>query len=44
MPPQTFITGEVRRTVDERFRVSLPAEMAEAVTDCGAWLEERGLG
>ena len=33
MPPQTFITGELRRTVDERFRVSLPAEMAEAVTD-----------
>ena len=33
MPPQTFITGEVRRTLDDRFRVSLPAEMAEAVTD-----------
>ena len=33
MPPQTFITGELRRTVDERFRGSLPAEMAEAVTD-----------
>lgn len=35
MPPQTFITGELRRTVDERFRLSLPAEMAQAVTDAG---------
>ena len=33
MPRLTCITGELRRTVDERFRVSLPAEMAEAVTD-----------
>ncbi len=31
--PQTFITGEVRRTLDERFRVSVPPEMAAAVTD-----------
>lgn len=35
MPPQTFITGELRRTVDERFRLSLPPEMAHAVTDSG---------
>ena len=33
MPPQIFIQGEVRRTVDQRFRLSLPPEMAEAVTD-----------
>ena len=29
--PETFITGEVKRTLDERFRLSLPQEMAEAV-------------
>lgn len=28
-----FITGEVRRTVDERFRLSLPADFAEGVSD-----------
>lgn len=28
-----FITGEHRRTIDERYRLSLPPEMAEAVTD-----------
>ncbi len=33
MPSDTFITGEVRRTLDERFRISLPTEMAQAVTD-----------
>ncbi|MBQ17535.1 MAG: division/cell wall cluster transcriptional repressor MraZ [Planctomycetaceae bacterium] len=33
MATSTFITGEIRRTVDERYRVSLPSEMAEAVTD-----------
>jgi MraZ protein len=33
MPPETFITGEVKRTLDERFRVTLPPEMARAVTD-----------
>lgn len=33
MPPAAFITGEVKRTLDDRFRVSLPAEMAQAVTD-----------
>lgn len=31
--PETFITGEVRRTLDERFRLTLPPEMADAVTD-----------
>lgn len=33
MPSNLFITGEVKRTIDDRFRLSLPAEMAEAVTD-----------
>lgn len=33
MPPETFITGEAKRTVDDRFRLTLPAEMARAVTD-----------
>jgi MraZ protein len=28
-----FITGEERRTLDERFRLSLPPEMARAVSD-----------
>lgn len=31
--PDAFITGEVKRTLDERFRLSLPPEMALAVTD-----------
>ena len=29
----TFITGEEKRTLDERFRLTLPAEFAQAVTD-----------
>ncbi len=33
MTDQTFITGEQKRTIDERFRISLPTEMAQAVTD-----------
>lgn len=33
MSPETFITGEVKRTLDDRFRVTLPSEMAVAVTD-----------
>lgn len=33
MAVETFITGEQKRTVDERFRIALPTEMAEAVTD-----------
>ena len=28
-----FITGEVKRTIDDRFRITLPPEMAEAVSD-----------
>ena len=31
--PTAFIQGEVKRAIDDRFRVSLPAEMAQAVTD-----------
>jgi MraZ protein len=30
---ESFITGEERRTLDERFRLSLPPDMARAVTD-----------
>ncbi|MEX2287555.1 MAG: division/cell wall cluster transcriptional repressor MraZ [Planctomycetaceae bacterium] len=30
---QNFITGETRRTIDDRFRVTLPTEMAAAVSD-----------
>ena len=33
MAADNFITGEARRTIDDRFRVTLPAEMAELVTD-----------
>lgn len=33
MLPETFITGEVKRTIDDRHRVTLPVEMAQAVTD-----------
>lgn len=33
MSPLPFITGETRRTIDDRFRISLPPEMAQAVTD-----------
>lgn len=33
MAPDTFITGEFRRTLDDRFRVTLPTEMAIAVSD-----------
>lgn len=31
--PAELISGEVRRTLDERFRLSLPPEMAAAVSD-----------
>lgn len=31
--PADFIQGEVKRTIDDRFRLSLPPEMAQAVTD-----------
>lgn len=30
---ETFITGEVKRTLDERHRLTLPQEFAQAVTD-----------
>lgn len=33
MAIQRFITGEERRTVDDRFRLSLPAEMAAQIID-----------
>uniref|UniRef100_A0A7C2PJ21 Transcriptional regulator MraZ n=1 Tax=Schlesneria paludicola TaxID=360056 RepID=A0A7C2PJ21_9PLAN len=33
MPKAGFITGEERRTIDDRFRITLPAEFAQAVTD-----------
>ena len=33
MAPATFITGEAKRTIDDRFRITLPLEMAGAVTD-----------
>lgn len=33
MSTEQFITGEVKRTLDERYRLALPVEMAEAVTD-----------
>ncbi|MCA9090105.1 MAG: division/cell wall cluster transcriptional repressor MraZ [Planctomycetaceae bacterium] len=33
MSPGTFITGEHKRTLDDRFRLSLPPEFAAAVTD-----------
>ena len=33
MPTELFITGEVKRTLDERYRVTLTPEMAQAVTD-----------
>ncbi|MBA3314198.1 MAG: division/cell wall cluster transcriptional repressor MraZ [Planctomycetota bacterium] len=33
MAVETFITGEIKRTLDERYRLTLPAEMAEASAD-----------
>ena len=33
MAVDEFITGEIRRTLDERYRLTLPAEMADAATD-----------
>lgn len=32
-PTSDFISGEVKRTIDDRFRLSLTSEMAAAVTD-----------
>jgi MraZ protein len=31
--PEIFITGEFRRVVDDRYRIALPPELAEPVTD-----------
>lgn len=31
--PETFITGEVKRTLDERFRLTLPAEFSQGISD-----------
>ena len=33
MAVESFITGEIRRTLDERFRLTLPPEMADAAAD-----------
>lgn len=33
MPTEVFLRGEWKRTLDERFRLSLPPEAAEAVAD-----------
>jgi MraZ protein len=33
MATESFILGEQRRTIDDRYRITLPAEMAEAVAD-----------
>ena len=33
MSGETFITGEAKRTIDDRFRITLPPEMAEAISD-----------
>lgn len=32
-PPSDFITGEWKRVIDDRYRMSLPAEVAEWITD-----------
>lgn len=31
--PEVFITGEFKRAIDDRFRITLPPELAEPVTD-----------
>lgn len=31
--PDIFIQGELRRTIDDRFRITLPVEMAQAIAD-----------
>ena len=33
MTESSFITGEFKRTVDERYRLTLPPELADAVSD-----------
>ncbi len=37
MAPSAFITGEHKRTIDERSRLSLPTEFASAVADDDGW-------
>lgn len=32
-PPQAFLTGEFRRSLDDRFRLTLPPEFISAITD-----------
>ncbi|MGQ0636689.1 MAG: division/cell wall cluster transcriptional repressor MraZ [Planctomycetaceae bacterium] len=32
-PPDRLITGEFKRVVDDRYRISLPAELAEPIAD-----------
>jgi MraZ protein len=36
MAQERLILGEFRRTIDERFRVSIPAEMADPLTTLGS--------
>lgn len=31
--PEAFITGEFKRVIDDRFRITLPAELAEPIAD-----------
>lgn len=31
--PVTFLQGEVRRTIDDRFRITLPSEMVTGISD-----------
>ncbi|MDA1013631.1 MAG: MraZ N-terminal domain containing protein [Planctomycetota bacterium] len=33
MADESFITGEFRRTIDDRFRITLPPEIVESITD-----------
>lgn len=33
MPSETLLTGEFKRSLDDRYRLTLPAEFAHAVTD-----------
>jgi len=33
MSGETFITGETKRTIDDRFRITLPSDMADAISD-----------
>lgn len=31
--PETFVTGEFKRVIDDRFRITLPTELAEPISD-----------